>query len=94
MEVTAESVQVLFQIHIEEGESSHLVIQCHSYSYRVHCNPEVRTPTVMKKLIFMPKEKRGEGNMIILDISICLNRNISYSVWDKFPTQPLVKHSE
>lgn len=30
LEATVEGVQVLFQIHIEEGESPLLVIQCHS----------------------------------------------------------------
>lgn len=54
LEAIVEGVQVLFQIHIEEGESPLLVIQCHSYPHWVHCDSQVRTPTMMEELIFMP----------------------------------------
>lgn len=72
-----EGVQVLFKIHIKEGESPSLEIQCHSYPHWVHCNPEVGTPTVMQELIFMPKQIKEEGNIITyssldLNLKYCL----------------------
>lgn len=38
LEVAVKSVQVLFQIHVEEREGSPVVIQCHSNSNWVHCD--------------------------------------------------------
>lgn len=64
LEVTVEGVQVLFQIHVEKGQSPLLVIQCHSYPHWVHCDSQVWTPTVMEELIFMPEEV-GEKNIDI-----------------------------
>lgn len=54
LKVTPEGVQVLFQIHVEKGESPCLVSQCHSYPHWVDCDSQVWTPTVMEELIFMP----------------------------------------
>lgn len=56
-EVTVEGVQVLLQIHVKERQSPPLVVQCHADPHRVHCDPQVGTPAVVQKLIFMP-----EGN--------------------------------
>lgn len=92
MEVTVEGVQVLFKIHIKEGESPPLEIKCHTYPHWVHCNPEVRTPTVMQELIFMPKQIKEEGSIIAyssLDLNIkhCLILFVNI-----FPlSHPLVK---
>lgn len=38
LEAAVKSVQVLFQIRIEEREGSPVVIQCHSNSNWVHCD--------------------------------------------------------
>lgn len=52
-EVALEGVQVLLQIHIEEGQSSSVVVKCHSDSDRMHRNPQIWTPAVVQKLIFV-----------------------------------------
>lgn len=59
-EVTVEGVQVLLQIHVKERQSPPLVVQCHANPHRVHCNPQVGTPAVVQKLIFMPEGNKGE----------------------------------
>lgn len=58
--VTVEGVQVLLQIHVKERQSPPLVVQCHANPHRVHCNPQVGTPAVVQKLIFMPEGNKGE----------------------------------
>lgn len=60
LEVTVEGVQVLFQIHIEKGQSPLLVVQCHSYPHWVHCDSQVWTPAVVEELVFMPEEWNGQ----------------------------------
>lgn len=53
-EMTVKGVQVLFQIHVKEGQSPSVVVQRHAYPDRVHRDPQVRAPAVVQKLIFMP----------------------------------------
>lgn len=60
-EVTVEGVQVLLQIHVKERQSPSLVVQCHANPHRVHCNPQVGTPAVVQKLIFMPEGNKEES---------------------------------
>lgn len=62
-EVTVEGVQVLLQIHVKERQSPPLVVQCHANPHRVHCNPQVGTPAVVQKLIFMPEGNKEESNV-------------------------------
>lgn len=62
-EVTVEGVQVLLQIHVKERQSPSLVVQCHANPHRVHCNPQVGTPAVVQKLIFMPEGNKEESNV-------------------------------
>lgn len=62
-EVTVEGVQVLLQIHVKERQSPSLVVQYHANPHRVHCNPQVGTPAVVKKLIFMPEGNKEESNV-------------------------------
>lgn len=58
-EVTVEGVQVLFQIYVKERQSPSVVVECHSNPYGVDSDPQVRTPAVVQKLVFMPNKKRS-----------------------------------
>ena len=54
LEAAVEGVEVLFQLHVVEGQCPAVVVQSHTDSHRVHCNPQVRTPAVMEELVLMP----------------------------------------
>lgn len=58
-EVTVEGVQVLFQIYVKERQSPSVVVECHSNPHGVHGDPQVRTPAVVQKLVFVPNKKRS-----------------------------------
>lgn len=88
-EMTVKGVQVLFQIHVKEGQSPPVVVQRHAYPDRVHRDPQVRAPAVVQKLIFMPvkTEKHlkstmsGDGREVLN-----IKPGSSHPVWDHFPT--------
>lgn len=56
-EVTLKGVQMLFQIHIKEGQSPPMVVQSQPYPHWIHCDPQVWTAAAVKELIFVPEEK-------------------------------------
>lgn len=47
LKLTLEGMQVLFQIHIEEGQSAPVIVQSQPYSDWVHCDPQVRALTIV-----------------------------------------------
>lgn len=75
LEVTVEGVQMLFQIYVKERQSPSVVVECHSNPYGVHSDPQVRTPAVVQKLVFMP----NKGRSIIIE---CVKKLFySYCWW-------------
>ena len=58
LEVAVEGVEMLFQLHVVEGQRPAIVVKSHADTHWVHGNPQVRTPAVMKELVLMPG---GEG---------------------------------
>lgn len=51
-----------------------MVIQCQSNSYWVHCDSELRTPAIVKKLILVSERWKKEGTTMIL-VSVINKRN-------------------
>lgn len=87
-EVTLEGVQVLLQIHIEEGQSSSVVVQCHSDSDRMHRDPQIWTPAVVQKLIFVPGIKRGSVYSFVLSSASQMLKMLKYgAMCDIFKTR-------
>lgn len=85
LEVTVEGVQMLFQIYVKERQSPSVVVECHSNPYGVHSDPQVRTPAVVQKLVFMP----NKGRSIIIE---CVKKQFySYCWWFSRSCQPLGK---
>lgn len=63
VKVTVEGMQMLLQISIEEAQSPPVVVESHSNTHWMHCNPQVWTPAIMQELILMSKSK--EDNAIL-----------------------------
>lgn len=82
--VTVEGVQVLLQIHVKERQSPSLVVQCHANPHRVHCNPQVGTPAVVQKLIFMPEGNKEESNVTRVPHLKHFSLSLSHPVGDNF----------
>ena len=59
LEAAVEGVEVLFKLHVVEGQRPAIVVESHSDTHRVHGNPQVRTPAVMKELVLMPAVEGG-----------------------------------
>ena len=54
LELAAEGMKVLLQVHVEEGQGPLAVVQQKPNPHWVHCDPDVGTPAAVQELVLVP----------------------------------------